>query len=247
MIKEAIEKIQNLVTAAAEIKIIEVDDRKYSDKPNTELIRCPRAPKMHLHTLGAVRDYFNCLPDAESPTPPKGIPIFITVDDFNSVLIISALDENSDRQGLVECLNDSLNFPFGQPLDTETFVVKLQSCFVPSDALRAVLQLVGNITEVASASYSDDGVTQTVNAKTTVIKIETVPVPNPVKLAPFRTFTEIEQPESNFVLRIAKGGDKGPTCTLHEADGGRWKVEAINSIRDWLRAEINDKTVTILA
>ena len=33
-------------------------------------------------------------------------------------------------------------------------------------------------------------------------------VPNPVKLRPYRTFAEIEQPESSYVFRI-KDGDRG--------------------------------------
>jgi hypothetical protein len=63
-----------------------------------------------------------------------------------------------------------------------------------------------------------------------------IPIPNPVKLSPFRTFIEVEQPESLFVLR----GRKGPQWALFEADGGLWKIKAIQNIKNWLeKKELN--------
>ena len=38
-----------------------------------------------------------------------------------------------------------------------------------------------------------------------VFHCENKTVPNPVGLAPYRTFTEIGQPESKFVLRLKNG------------------------------------------
>ena len=59
-------------------------------------------------------------------------------------------------------------------------------------------------------------------------------IPNQLALRPFRTFADIEQPASNFALRI-KFNDKGvPFCTLHEADGGAWKNQAIRNIKKFL-------------
>ena len=47
------------------------------------------------------------------------------------------------------------------------------------------------------------------------------------KLAPFRTFIEVEQPESEFLFRLS---DR-TTFTLDEADGGAWKIKAKANIR----------------
>ncbi len=55
-------------------------------------------------------------------------------------------------------------------------------------------------------------------------------VPNPVILAPYRTFPEIEQVESKFIFRM----QEGPNAALYEADGGAWKNEAMRRIKEYL-------------
>lgn len=67
--------------------------------------------------------------------------------------------------------------------------------------------------------------------------IEDVFVPNPVTLKPFRTFHEIEQPEIAFVFRM-KNGQSGVSCALFEADGGAWKFNAVHSIAEYLKKEL---------
>jgi len=82
----------------------------------------------------------------------------------------------------------------------------------------------------------DDGVTQAVEAKTGIARVENVTVPNPVTLRPYRTFLDVaEQPKCLFVFRMRQA-DKGPECALFEADSGLWKLEAIRQIKDWLYA-----------
>ncbi|MEB9776454.1 hypothetical protein P4K25_31445, partial [Bacillus cereus] len=72
-------------------------------------------------------------------------------------------------------------------------------------------------------------------------------VPNPVQLSPYRTFVEVEQPESKFVFRMREGA----RCGLFEADGGAWKLEAMNNIKEYLKEalaqEIESKKVFVLA
>lgn len=55
-------------------------------------------------------------------------------------------------------------------------------------------------------------------------------------LRPYRTFREVEQPASRFVLRLQSGqGDGMPKAALFEADGGAWRLTAIEAIARWLR------------
>ena len=56
-------------------------------------------------------------------------------------------------------------------------------------------------------------------------------------LAPRRTFPEVDQPESPFVL-LVKQSREGmmPEIALFEADGGLWKLTAIQNIKDYLKA-----------
>ena len=80
--------------------------------------------------------------------------------------------------------------------DQERFLIELQANFVETDDLITIMQVAGNIKSGTTANYSDDGVSQKTTIKTGV-ELADVIVPNPVKLRPYRTFAEIEQPESS--------------------------------------------------
>ena len=92
--------------------------------------------------------------------------------------------------------------------------------------------------------HGDDGVTQQITAKTG-IKLENVPVPNPVRLAAFRTFREVEQPESVYVLRLRRG-PKLPQVALFIADGDAWKLEAMTRVFDFLKGALPEGTRLIV-
>ena len=62
-------------------------------------------------------------------------------------------------------------------------------------------------------------------------------VPNPVRLRPYRTFGEIEQPESAYVFRI-KDSERGPAFKLVEADGGLWKNDAMKRIKEYMEFKL---------
>lgn len=63
-------------------------------------------------------------------------------------------------------------------------------------------------------------------------------VPNPVILAPYRTFPEIEQPLSKFIFRMKN--DRGPEAALFEADGKAWRNKAIRDIKEYLEKALED-------
>lgn len=135
-------------------------------------------------------------------------------------------------------------FGFGQWHEMEAFVIALQAAFVRTEELAAVLKLVGNVRDESVRQTTDDGVTQSVVAKQGAVLVAEVPVPNPVTLAPYRTFREVLQPESRFVLRLRSGG---PTCALFEADGGAWKLDAVARVKAWLAPALAGTDVSIIA
>lgn len=63
-------------------------------------------------------------------------------------------------------------------------------------------------------------------------------VPNPVKLRPYRTFHEVEQPASDFIFRMKS--ERGISCALFEADGGAWENAAMANIKNYLEFELAD-------
>ena len=71
-------------------------------------------------------------------------------------------------------------------------------------------------------------------------------MPNPCVLRPIRTFTEVKQPKSAFVFRMEQGSNETVNAALFEADGGAWKIEAMENIKDYLRAELKDTGVKVI-
>ena len=57
-----------------------------------------------------------------------------------------------------------------------------------------------------------------------------------MKLQPFRTFLEVAQPESEYLLRVDEDGRIG----LFEADGGVWKLEAKRNVKEYLADALAD-------
>ena len=60
-----------------------------------------------------------------------------------------------------------------------------------------------------------------------------------------RTFYEVEQPESEFLLRLGDDGKVG----FFEADGGMWKMTARKTIKEYLEKalekEIGENRVVV--
>lgn len=89
------------------------------------------------------------------------------------------------------------------------------------------------------AEYGDDGVSQKATVKTGIASKGEALVPNPVTLMPYRTFVEVDQPISNFIFRMKEDKySKGIQCALYEADGGAWKIEAMENIKIYLVNEL---------
>lgn len=122
--------------------------------------------------------------------------------------------------------------------------------FIESDDLTVLKQVAGNIESGTTANYDDDGVSQKTTIKSGIANKTDVIVPNPVKLRPYRTFAEIEQPQSSYVFRI-QDSDRGPSFKLVEADGGLWKNATMKKIKDYLAYELAEELekyhITIIA
>ena len=125
-------------------------------------------------------------------------------------------------------------------MDHESFLIALQSKFIPNDDRDLLMRFTGTVENGTVAQYGDDGVTQKATIKTGIASKGEAVVPNPVKLRPFRTFIEVEQPESAFVFRMRQDSDDGVECAIFEADGGAWKNAAMKNIKEYLQFELGD-------
>lgn len=153
------------------------------------------------------------------------------------------------RREMLRAVAPVPSFKFGEYLDSESFLIGLQTCFRQTPERDDLAALLGSIREAKVSESLDDGLTQEVKTSKGVALMANTKVPNPVELAPFRTFSEVEPPEVNFVLRLrgSEQADARPRCALFEADGGAWRIEAIKRVASWLRTELKTKTVAILS
>jgi hypothetical protein len=137
-------------------------------------------------------------------------------------------------------------FQYGKFYDLEEFNIKLRTLFEATSEQVELLKLLGNIKEERVRTTEDDGISQTVIARVGIASVAEVRVPSPVELRPFRTFREVDQPASPFIIRLRAGNeDELPTVALYEADGGAWKLDAIQSLAIFF--ELADLGVAIFA
>jgi nitrate reductase cytochrome c-type subunit len=218
MIKEAIQYLIGLGAANRH----EIGGQIFSDKP-LHAIHAPVAEPLVVRNLSGLVEYVLKNYDNQPP-------MLVHVASPMRVDVYSTYNRDMNRHHYVRAEAQLPEIPFRRFIDVESFNILLQSCFVPNDDRARLLAVVGNIQEENVVTVGDSGVAQQVTAKTGVATVGNVIVPNPVMLKPYRTFVEIEQPESLFVFRM----QKGPEAALFEADGGAWKLEAIIRIREYL-------------
>lgn len=226
MLAGFIEKLMEI----AQPKTYEVGGKTYSTETLFEVKPDKERPKcFNVHSLAAIVELVGT-------ERGNGIfPLFVSVDDATSVGVYGTYNDDMTRDLFYEARCDVPGFRGGFR-DIEEAIIQLRSLFVPSEGVTYVLDLLSRIGKNDSIQLTDNGVTQTVEAAQGVSLKAMEKIKPRVMLRPFRTFLEVEQPESDFLLRVDK--DKG--IGLFEADGGVWKLEAKRNIADYFKRELKD-------
>ena len=120
--------------------------------------------------------------------------------------------------------------------DQEKAIIELRSRFSPGEGVDYLLDLLSRISKENGVTTNDNGVSQTVEARQGVALKATVQVKPRVPLRPFRTFQEVEQPESIFLIRVNERG-----ITFTEADGGMWKLKARQTVKAFLEEQLAEE------
>ncbi|WP_462271007.1 hypothetical protein [Ligilactobacillus agilis] len=196
---------------------------------------------LRIKTLTGLVDYI------KSNLERKEAKLLLHIEKPDEVSLIGLLAEDGSREYLASAQAIVPRFNFDYYLDIEEFNVALQSVFAPTADRDILLKVVGNLKEDNVKTTGDDGVSQAVTIKTGVATAADVKVPNPVTLAPYRTFIEVKQPESKFIFRMKDG----PRGAIFEADGGAWRNQAILNIKTFLEGQLTNEIasgkITILA
>jgi len=236
MLKEAIEKILTL----SDPKTVKIGAREFSSQPLHQ-VKPNSVQALHLNSLQALVQYVKNNPDE---WVKKGI--FLNVTSPEKVELLWTMDQVHPTRNVlafVDCENHQEDFAFGRKFNNEEFVIALQSQFVQTESLFLLQKIASNLKAESVKTSQDDGIAQVVGQSAGVFLKTELKIPNPIKLRPFRTFREIEQPESQFVFRVHQVRDELPQCALYEADGGAWKLEAMQKIGEYLKSNLTDIVV----
>lgn len=233
MLKEAIEYLQTISIPEK----YTIDGRTYTSHRLQRLPDKITPDSLVVHTLTGLCDYIKSGFDQEYDQN-----VIVHVEDPTTVSLTSELygEDYHQRAIIVEANAKPIleqSFQFGRFMSIPEFIIGLQSGFDHTEDKDTILQIVSNIKADQSQEYLDTGYSQEVAAKrgTGSTLAQSVKIPNPVSLKPYRTFLEIEQPESSFVFRLSSGNEgQQPLCGLFEASGGAWKLDAIQKIRAYL-------------
>lgn len=233
MIKEALQYIVGL----KEPVIQEIHDDVYSDKALHRVDRYfPTAEPIKMNTLSSLVDYIKNRID----TMPERMIIHVVSPE--EVKLFSCLNDNREREYLVDVRAQVPAFKYETFIDREAFTISAQAKFIddPATDKGILLQFAGTVECGTITEYGDDGVSQKAVVRDGIASKKDDIVPNPVKLRPYRTFVEVTQPVSEFIFRMKQDKYDGIHCAIFEADGGAWKIAAMKSIKEYLEYELAD-------
>lgn len=213
------------------------DANNFNLKQLEEIRHYPSA--LHLNTLTSLVDYI--LSGLNGLLEQK---LIVVVDNPREVYVYTEDDDRQKRTTLAIVEAVIPDFKFDKYYDMESFNIALQARFIDTDDRGLVIDYASKISIENGADIEDDGISQVTTIKNGIASKGKAKAPNPVTLAAYRTFNEVEQPSSKFVFRINKDGN----LALFEADGGAWRLQAIQNIADYLRASFADfDNITVLA
>jgi len=231
MLKEAIEKIEAMSTKP-EVKAI--DGHNYifdKDGAYTEIKPDIKTPEnLTLNSLGALVQMVK-----REALPMFGddkYPLFINVPQHNLAEVFTAQvpEDRFNRPYLYSArATDIPGWDEQTALAFDQAAVALQTRFAPSSDLEYTLALLSQITTGAKVTYADNGVATSIVTQKGISLQQNQTIKPIVKLRPYRTFQEVEQPEGLFLIRINERG-----ITFTEADGGMWKLTARKTVAAYL-------------
>lgn len=233
-LRDAIDRIVALSTPST----VEVDGRTYCNKTMTELGGQHNRPDTY---------YVDTLDALIKMIRTEGVG-WVDVDGRLNVRVVSARevsvvssymptkDNMFDRAKLYYAKTDVPSVTIGAEMSQEQAIVELQSLYGATPDRDYLLDLLSRIDVNQGVSSVDNGVTQEVSVRTGAVLKEKMSVRPIVRLQPYRTFLEVSQPVSDFLLRVSKSGYPA----LFEADGGAWKLEAKRNIAAYLGEQLSD-------
>lgn len=239
------EMLSNFVDKILDIHLpeeVSVNGRQYSTRELKPVLE-PKIDILTVSTLSGLADLAGASFEGFNTKD-----FVVQVEDYSSVAVVGKMSTGPwwQRVRLVRAkMTETIGFTFGTFLGHEAFVIGLQSNFVDGDDREMVLKIASNVTNQTVVTSKDDGISQEVGVKQGV-HLQDAKEIRRVKLAPYRIFREVEQPISEFVFRARQDRDgEVPKLALFEADGGKWKLDAVENVARKLRVILPEGTIVV--
>jgi len=213
---------------------VDINGANYSVHKMNRVFDDPRPKTVSVRTLTGFVDYLatkQCVDSWEDRD------VVINVENHSRIIAFSKpFGELNSHSDIIVATLDRPEFEFGKWMDPESFNIALAAMFIETKDLDRVMAYAGKITIDTGVNVEDDGVTQRASVKKGITGglTESIAAPSRVILKPYRTFDEVDQPESKFIFRVRVKGEASIECALFEADAGAWKNTAANSVKTWL-------------
>lgn len=236
MLKEMIEKIEQM----AKPEIYDFNGHSYAigeDGEAREII--PEAAYQSCLALNSLDALVQMVMTEGASADRAGEKLYLSVKDHLTVACFGHPQEDLREERVFYYEAQAKDVPGWDSEVKMAFdkaAVALQTRFQDGGDREYTLTLLSQITCGAKVTYNDIGVATTVVTQKGVSLQQNSTIRPIVKLRPYRTFQEVEQPEGLFLIRIDERG-----ISFTEADGGMWKLAARKTIKKYLEEALKDE------
>lgn len=229
-----VKEIERLVNENMTIEDAGVLFARSTFKP---VMYCPRPSAIKSSTLTGFLDYIR-----ENREDVSLEYCMIHIENYKTVCLTKGFDDMDKGRTVfvtAELDKELPVFPFDRYMDPESFIIKAKALFVPSEELDNVVAMASRVVAQNEIITKDDGLSQEVSVRKGVSGALKGSEENKgmYALRPWRTFRELEQPQSSFILRF-KATDGIPQIALFDAEGGIWRNTAVMAIKDYIQDQL---------
>src|SRR6266850_3503162 len=238
----AVNAVALLAKQAATVQQLKIGEYNFADRKLERVDVNPRHPvALEFYTLdGFVRFVL-----AEAETADAMIHV-VQPTLVTAISKLEGQDSNLRREYARAVFSGQQGggFEFNNYGPLEDLSIALQTSFDPDAGdCRELQKFCSSVRSTASVGVADDGISQAVEARRGVAAVLTTAVKNPWFLAPYRTFPEVAQPSSPYVLRFKSYGEGLPNAALYETGSQLWQVEAVGTLAKYLRVALPDHEI----
>ena len=241
MLKEFIQHIQETTQS----RIIDIDKKMFVITPDgkfNEIREHLDFPKtIELNSLDAMVQLVKTEAMKYEPT------LYITVPTHKEVRCFAKFSPEMRMTRQTYYIANATDVPGWDEkvhLGFEEAQIALRTRFQHTPDTDYALKLLSDISCGAKVVYNDNGVATTVTTQKGIAIQSNMQIKPLLSLRPYRTFQEVEQPESIFLLRVNERG-----LSFTEADGGMWKLAARDTVKNYfvsaLKNEISEGKVVV--